>query len=59
LTAKIGKVVQSTVSRHLKVLHEAGYLRCTERGTSHFYAVEQTAIRQALGDLLAYTGLPQ
>jgi DNA-binding transcriptional ArsR family regulator len=49
----------STISRHLKILLDAGYLTCTESGPSHFYAMKQAEIQQTVGDLLAYTGLPQ
>ncbi|GHO99502.1 hypothetical protein KSF_095500 [Reticulibacter mediterranei] len=55
---EVGKAAPSTISRHLKVLLDAGYLNCTESGTSHFYAMKQTEIQRAIGDLLAYTGLP-
>lgn len=59
ISNEVGRAAQSTISRHLKVLLDAGYLSCTEIRTSHFYAIERTAIQEALGDLLAYTGLPQ
>jgi DNA-binding transcriptional ArsR family regulator len=52
-------VPQSNISRHLKVLLDAGVVSCTERGTSHFYTVKETAIQQALAQLQEYTGLPQ
>jgi DNA-binding transcriptional ArsR family regulator len=59
ISAEVGRVPSSTVSRHLKILLDAQVVSVSGRGPSHFYAIEQTAIREALGDLLAYTGLPQ
>ncbi|WP_017935551.1 ArsR/SmtB family transcription factor [Nocardioides sp. Iso805N] len=43
---------QPTISHHLKVLHEAGLLERTKRGTWVYYAVR----REALGDLATLLG---
>jgi len=43
---------QPTISHHLKVLHEAGLLERTKRGTWVYYAVR----REALADLAALLG---
>ena len=43
---------QPTISHHLKVLHEAGLLDRTKRGTWVYYAVR----RDALADLAALLG---
>ena len=43
---------QPTISHHLKVLHEAGLLERTKRGTWVYYAVR----REALADVAALLG---
>jgi len=51
LTPALG-LTQPTVSHHLKVLHDAGLLARTKRGTWTFYRLEPAAfatLREALG----------
>jgi ArsR family transcriptional regulator len=43
LTTPLG-VGQPTVSHHLKVLHDAGFLRREKRGTWVYYAIERGAL---------------
>lgn len=38
------KVGQSTVSHHLKILHEAGFLLVEKRGTSSFFRINPACI---------------
>lgn len=44
LTGPLG-LSQPTVSHHLKVLHDAGFLRREKRGTWAYYSIDPDAIR--------------
>ena len=53
-------LAQPTVSHHLKVLREAGWVRSERRGSWVFYFLEPNAVRRfrALADELAPSFLP-
>jgi ArsR family transcriptional regulator len=53
-------VAQPTVSHHLKVLREAGWVRSERRGSNVWYSVRPEAVdrfRQIAGELAPATGL--
>src|SRR5688572_11363355 len=55
-------VGQPTVSHHLKVLRDAGWVRCERRGSNVWYALRPDAIerlRRIVGDLAPVGGAAQ
>jgi hypothetical protein len=40
----VGEIVQSTVSHHLKLLTEVGFVQATPKGTARFYRFNQRCL---------------
>jgi DNA-binding transcriptional ArsR family regulator len=52
--AEVSPLARSTVSHHLKVLHESGVLASEKVGKEVWFWIEHDALQAALGNVLDY-----
>ncbi len=52
--AEVSPLARSTVSHHLKVLHESGVLASEKVGKEVWFWIERDALQAALGNVLDY-----
>lgn len=52
--AEVSTLARSTVSHHLKVLHEAGVLGSEKLGKEVYFWIDRAALDAALSNVLAY-----
>jgi DNA-binding transcriptional ArsR family regulator len=52
--AEVSTLARSTVSHHLKVLHEAGVLASEKVGKEVYFWIDRAALDDALSNVLAY-----
>lgn len=52
--AEVSTLARSTVSHHLKILHEAGVLASEKVGKEVHFWIDRETLDQALSDVLAY-----
>ena len=54
LRAEVSTLARSTVSHHLKVLHESGVLASEKIGKEVWFWINRSALESALGNVLDY-----
>ncbi|WP_265946218.1 ArsR/SmtB family transcription factor [Dechloromonas sp. A34] len=52
--AEVSTLARSTVSHHLKILHESGVLASEKRGKEVWFWINRDAIEATLGNVLDY-----
>jgi DNA-binding transcriptional ArsR family regulator len=52
--AEVSTLARSTVSHHLKILHEAGVLGSEKRGKEVFFWINRAALDETLSSVLNY-----
>lgn len=52
--AEVSTLARSTVSHHLKILHESGVLASEKRGKEVWFWINREAIEATLGNVLDY-----
>lgn len=52
--AEVSTLARSTVSHHLKILHESGVLASEKRGKEVWFWINREALSEALGNVLDY-----
>jgi len=52
--AEVSTLARSTVSHHLKILHESGVLASEKIGKEVWFWINRPALETALGNVLAY-----
>lgn len=52
--AEVSTLARSTVSHHLKILHESGVLASEKRGKEVWFWINRSALETTLGNVLDY-----
>lgn len=52
--AEVSTLARSTVSHHLKILHDAGVLANEKQGREVYFRINRAALEEALGNVLDY-----